>query len=288
MKNALFSALEERFQDTISSYSGISGGDINQSLHITFKKNRSIFVKYNGRAPADMFEKEAIGLKMLKRHASSLRIPDVLDYGVLDGGLSFLALEFIDTLIMRPANFEKLGHGIAQLHQIAFSHFGLDHDNYIGLLPQKNDYRTSFADFFWEMRILPQLEMAVKKHHYTLNQLGQFEHASKKWLDLFPNEGPVLVHGDLWAGNVFTDSNGNAGILDPAVYYSNREMEIAFTYLFGGFERSFYHAYSEVLPLSPGFDTRKKLYQLYPILVHANLFGGTYVSKALDILKEFR
>ena len=287
MKNALFSALEERFQDTIKSDRGITGGDINQALHITFEGNGSIFVKYNGSAPADLFEKEAIGLKMLKRHALDLRIPDVLDYGVLDGGLSFLALEFIETSGMTKNHFEKLGQGIAHLHKTLFSHFGSDHDNYIGLLPQKNAYRSTFSDFFWEMRILPQLQLAVKNHHFTLNELGSIEHASKQWTDLFPTEEPVLIHGDLWAGNIFTDSNGNAGILDPAVYYSHREMELAFTHLFGGFDASFYHAYSEILPLSPGFEQRKRLYQLYPVLVHVNLFGGAYANQARTIINEF-
>ena len=281
MKNALFSALEERFQDTIISYRGITGGDINQALHVTLKSNGSIFVKYNGRAPADLFEKEAIGLKMLKRHAYNLRIPEVLDYGVLDGGLSFLVLEFIETSGMNKQHFEKLGQGIAQLHKTLFSHFGADHDNYIGLLPQKNAYRSSFADFFWE------LELAIKKHHFTLNELGSIDHASKQWADIFPVEDPVLIHGDLWAGNIFTDSSGNTGILDPAVYYSHREMELSFTHLFGGFDPSFYQAYSEILPLSPGFEQRKRLYQLYPVLVHVNLFGGNYVNQARTIIKEF-
>ena len=287
MKNALFSALEGRFQDTITSYRGITGGDINQALHVTFEKNGSIFVKYNGRVPADLFEKEAIGLKMLKRHAIDLRIPEVLDFGVLDGGLSFIVLDFIETSGMKKHHFEKLGQGIAQLHTTKFSHFGADYDNYIGLLPQKNAYRSSFADFFWEMRILPQLELAIKKHHFTLNELGSIEHASKQWTDIFPVEDPVLIHGDLWAGNIFTDSEGNAGILDPAVYFGHREMEIAFTHLFGGFEPSFYQAYSEILPISPGFEQRKRLYQLYPVLVHVNLFGGNYVNQARAIIKEF-
>jgi protein-ribulosamine 3-kinase len=287
MKNALFSALEERFNDKIIAYQGVSGGDINQALRIDFLKNGSIFVKYNGRAPADMFEKEAIGLKMLKHHALDLKIPTVLDYGVLDGGLSFLALEFIETKGLLDSDFSNLGFGIAQLHKTVFSHFGADHDNYIGLLPQKNDYRSSFSEFFWEMRIFPQLKKAVDLHHFPIEEVALLEHSAKNWEDIFPKEDPVLIHGDLWSGNIFSDSQGNVGIWDPAVYYSNREMELAFTYLFGGFNPSFYKAYAEILPINPGFQRRKQLYQLYPVLVHVNLFGGYYVNQARSIIKEF-
>lgn len=287
MTNALFAALEERFQDTIQRYKGVAGGDINQALHITFQKSGQIFVKYNTHAPADMFEKEAIALATLARHAEGLFVPKVLDVGVLDGGLSFLALDFLELRAFKKQDFSRLGAGLAHLHRVTFSHFGLDHDNYIGNLPQKNDYRAHFADFFWEMRILPQLEIARNAHLMDDADVKQAFKASKMWKSIFPDEQPALLHGDLWRGNVICSVEHGVGLIDPAMYYGNREAELAFSQLFGGFADEFYQAYQSEYPLQPGFQERVALYNLYPILVHANLFGGMYVQKARAIIHQF-
>ncbi|TNE69636.1 ketosamine-3-kinase [bacterium] len=287
MTNTLFAALEERFSDKILSYQGISGGDINQAIRLDFKDKGAVFVKYNANVPSDMFQKEATALAMLKHHAQELFVPRVLDYGVLDGGLSFLVLEFVDEKPFTSASFEQLGRGLAKLHSVTFSHFGLDHDNYIGRLYQKNEYKSSFSEFLWEMRMYPQLKLAVDSSLMDSIWLEKAFQVSKKGEDLIPNEKPALLHGDLWSGNIICSKTSGVGIIDPAIYYGHREMELAFTRLFGGFSTHFYDAYQEENPLNAGFSERIKLYQLYPILVHVNLFGGSYVRQAESIIKSY-
>ena len=287
LKNALFSAIEEKFEDTIVSYQGVTGGDINQALELTLRRSGRLFIKYNVNVSADLFEKEAVGLAMLKHHLNMIYVPKVYDFGVLDGGLSYLILEFLDRSNDNSSTFEQLGRGVAELHQVTFSHFGLDTDNYIGVLPQVNTYKTSFSDFFWECRIFPLFKKAVELCYLEKEELKRVEQTSNSWNGIFPSDPPSLLHGDLWIGNVMNSIEKGVSIIDPAIYYGHREMELAFTSLFGGFADSFYQAYNEVLPLESGFEKRKDLYQLYPVLVHLILFGRSYLPQTRQILKAY-
>jgi fructosamine-3-kinase len=165
--------------------------------------------------------------------------------------------------------------------------YGLNHNNFIGKLPQSNCQHKNWVDFFIEERIQPQLKMATNAGKLGMATIKRFEAMYKQLPQLFPDEPPSLLHGDLWGGNYFFDQSGEATIYDPAVYYGNREIELAFTHLFGGFPSAFYRAYEETYPLQSGFSERKDVYNLYPLLVHTNLFGGSYARRVQRIVNQF-
>ncbi len=288
MTNLILEDIANSFSDNILSTSSVSGGDINQAIKIKLEREGEIFVKYNHSAPDDLFEKEGRGLALLRSSTDLIYIPEVLKVGKLTNGITYLALEYLEPKSIGEKDFEQLGRGLAQLHSVRSSNFGLDYDNYIGTLLQKNDYKSTFHDFYWEMRIYPQLVLAERDGKLNKNDIDLAYQSYKKWDSIFPNEKASLIHGDLWGGNVMNTLNKGISIIDPAVYYGHREIEIAFTMLFGGFSSTFYSAYNTILPLEKGFDERIELYHLYPILVHANLFGGHYVSRAKSIIKKYQ
>lgn len=286
--NALFiHELNEILKDSIYQFKPIYGGDINQAAQIYCKIQGQLFIKYHQNAPDNMFELEFLGLNQLIHAKTSLHIPKPFLFGKTLSGISYLIMEFIETQSFTRFGFEKLGLGLAELHRIQRQEYGLDSPNFIGSLPQDNTWKSTFAEFFWENRILPQLKLAMEKNYFSLSEVNSIEKASKKWESIFPDEKASLIHGDLWAGNIFFGVDSVAGFWDPSVSFSHREMEIAFTSLFGGFPDSFYHAYETNFPLKPAFHQRKALYQLYPVLVHVNLFGGSYVSQAKAILNRY-
>jgi fructosamine-3-kinase len=173
------------------------------------------------------------------------------------------------------------------LHKNYGASFGLDHNNYIGSLKQQNNRKANWVEFFIEERLSVQLKLACDYGRIDHALLKKFESLSVKASSIIPPEKPSLLHGDLWSGNIIADENGQPCVIDPAVYYGHREAEIAFTKLFGGFDPEFYHAYQEQFPLPDGFAKRVDLYNLYPLLVHANLFGGSYLKQAISILNLY-
>jgi fructosamine-3-kinase len=166
--------------------------------------------------------------------------------------------------------------------------FGLDSDNYIASLHQKNHQTDNWADFFIEQRLEPMLGMAYFDKLIPLDFLKKFQTIYTKMNSLFPKEKPALLHGDLWSGNVICDQNGKPCLIDPAIYYGHREMDLAFSRLFGGFDSRFYEAYESILPLEPDFESRIGIYNLYPLLVHLNLFGTAYLPGIEKIIKRFQ
>lgn len=264
----------------------LGGGSINEACMVELS-GRPYFVKWNSisRYPG-MFEAEAHGLQLLAS-TNSLRIPAVAGSGSC-GDYAFLMLEYIEG--GRPAadGWERFGQKLAELHRNTNEHFGLDRDNYIGSLPQINSPRlTSWPEFFVESRLKPQLKMAMQRGHVSSAMQRQFEHLFQKMDQFFPDEPPALLHGDLWSGNYLFASNGEACLIDPAVYYGHREMDLAMSLLFGGFDKRFYDAYNEAWPLEKGWRARMDLCNLYPLLVHVNLFGGGYVSQVRFVLERF-
>jgi protein-ribulosamine 3-kinase len=227
-----------------------------------------------------MFEVESNGLHILS-HTKIIRIPKVVLNLEIEG-LQFLILEWIENKQASNNFWETLGIQLSQLHKHTQSSFGLDHDNYIGSLAQRNKPEANWIDFFINHRLTPQLELFS-----DISLIKDFEILFYKLPALLPQEKASLLHGDLWSGNLMIDSNGNPCLIDPAVYYGNREIEIAFTRLFGGFNEEFYDSYNNAFALQPGFNDRIDLYNLYPLLVHANLFGGGYVSQVKRVLKKY-
>jgi fructosamine-3-kinase len=263
----------------------LSGGDINDAAAVTLADGRSVFVKWNEGAPVDMFQTEAQGLEWL-RAPGALTIPEVLAVAG-EGDPPFLALELIEPGRRRLGFDEALGHGLADLHRAGAPSFGLDHDNFIGKLPQSNERHHDWATFYRACRLEPQLRRAVQSGLASKRLRDGFSRLFSRLDDLVGEpEAPARLHGDLWGGNLHVTAAGAPCLIDPAVYGGHREMDLAMMRLFGGFGPGVFEAYEERWPLSAGAEDRIPLYQLYPLLVHVNLFGGMYVSSVERALQQ--
>ncbi len=271
----------------ITESSSVSGGSINQAAKVSLSDGKTCFLKWNTSANPRMFSVEEKGLALLSSADTDLRIPKVFVTGETDNGTGFLLQQFIAEGQAKPNSASEFGQALAQLHKHHSEKFGLDYDNYIGRLPQSNAWHENWLDFFIEERMEPQLAMATEAGKLGSNTVAHFQSMFKQLPDIFPDEPPSLLHGDLWGGNYFFDENGKATIYDPAAYYGHREIELAFTHLFGGFPSNFYVAYEEAYPLTSGFSKRKDIYNLYPLLVHTNLFGGSYARQVEGIVRQF-
>lgn len=283
----LRSHIQQSLNQHIESIHRVSGGSINQAAKITLSDGQTCFLKWNRTADPEMFVKEKKGLALLHSADTALRVPEVLATGKTENGTGFLVQEFIQEGQSKTDSAENFGRALAQLHQHHNERFGLDHDNYIGRLPQSNHWHDNWINFFVEERMKPQLQMATDAGKLNIKIVAHFDSMYKKLPDIFPDEPSSLLHGDLWGGNYFYDDSGKAAIYDPAVYYGHREIELAFTHLFGGFSGSFYDTYEQAYSLENGFEQRKSIYNLYPLLVHTNLFGGSYARQVEGIVKRF-
>lgn len=262
----------------------IGGGSINSALRL-HTSSGDYFLKHNdGNLHLCMFEREALGLELLAA-SKTLHTPFVIATGSV-GDQDYILLEFLHRGKTVSDFWENFGTQLAQMHQCTQEVFGLDHDNYMGSLKQSNEKRKEFVPFFIDNRLQPQLELAIG--HRTMRDLiPEFEELYKRLPELIPSEKPSLVHGDLWSGNFLIGPEGKACLIDPAVSYNHRECDIAMTKLFGGFDRAFYDAYNNAFPLERGWEERIDIFNLYPLLVHVNLFGGGYVQQVAAIVRRF-
>jgi protein-ribulosamine 3-kinase len=242
-----------------------------------------LFVKQSDPAGLPMLEAERQGLEVL-RGADALRVPRPLATGTFQGG-AFLALEWIDFVAVSPAAEERLGEQLAALHRHRANRYGFDHDNFIGSTPQANTWRDDWVAFLRDARIGFQLDLAARHGHG-----GRLQERGRQLLDLLGvffatyRPAPSLLHGDLWGGNCGADASGAPVIYDPAVYYGDREVDVAMTRLFGGFGPRFHSAYVASWPLDQAAGTRRDLYNLYHVLNHLNLFGGSYRAQAESMI----
>jgi fructosamine-3-kinase len=274
---ALQDALNSHFNTSVMpGYA--SSGDINQAARIE-AGSESYFVKWHPQSPPQMFTTEAQGLELLAS-ANAIKVPQVVYVAEAEGEVpAYLVLEWLEQERPRDQQVaaEKLGEGLAALHGTHGDQHGLDHDNYIGRLPQANRQNTNWADFYAEQRILAQLEQARKVGRLPKEREDLLMQLIQKMPDLIPPDAaPSLLHGDLWGGNYSYIAGNTPVIYDPAVYYGHREIDLAMTALFGGFPQRFYKAYHAAYPLDAGYQERQALYQLYSLLVHLTLFGGGY------------
>jgi fructosamine-3-kinase len=278
---ALSDALEIALGRRAVRFEPLCGGDINEAYRVTLEGGESVFVKTNARAPRAMFPAEARGLAWLAK-TGAVRIPKVLAVADEDtAGPSFLVLEYLEPGRSEPGFDEHLGHSLAELHRAGAPQFGLDHDNFIGRLPQSNAPRATWAEFYGEERLLGQLRLAERSGLATTRLCQGLERLVLRLPDLVGDaEPPARLHGDLWGGNLHRGPAGEPVLIDPAVYGGHREVDLAMMQLFGGFSERVFEAYEAAHPLSPGAPERVALYQLYPLLVHVNLFGGSYVASA--------
>jgi protein-ribulosamine 3-kinase len=270
---------------SIVHFSRSGGGCINHGGRLR-TTDGDYFIKWNSATLyPGMFAAEAKGLDLLK-NTNLITIPAVIGWDE-DENDQFLLLEFVEGMTRSVTFWKDLGNRLATLHQVSFPEFGLDHDNYIGSLKQFNKPSTSWIDFFITYRIQTQLDIGLQSKVIDQRTAKTFERLFKKLPDLISVEKPSLIHGDLWNGNLMVDKDGGPCLIDPAVYYGHREVELAMTKLFGGFARAFYDSYNESFPLTPGYEERFDIYNLYPLLVHVNLFGGGYLQQINSILKKY-
>ena len=285
LPSALHQACQQILGTAIQAVEFVGGGDINQARLLKTSKG-GFFIKTNKADFAlDMFAKEAKGLTVLK-NAHALRIPEVIAFDQTEAG-AFLLLEMIETGYRKDGFWKEFGQCLAGLHRTTADQFGLDHPNYIGSLHQPNGRHDSFVDFYIDERLQPQLDLARTVNLLTISDEKHFKNLYKKLPDLLPTEPPALIHGDLWSGNFLVAADGHPVLIDPSIAYSHRELDLAMSRLFGGFDRSFYRAYEAAYPLAPGFEQRLPIWQLYYLLVHVNLFGAGYVGSVRRIVEGF-
>lgn len=261
----------------------VGGGDISSAWRVKTEGN-AVFLKTGPASQLDMFLAEADGLKELEK-ADAIRVPKVLGC-VCSGEESLLALEWIDFELASDSSEWMLGRNLAMLHRFTAEQFGWRRDNTIGRTPQHNPWSDDWVEFFKVQRIGYQLQLAEQNGFN-----GQIQTMGTRLLDgigrFFPGYWPEasLLHGDLWGGN-WAASDGVPVVFDPAVYYGDRETDIAMTRLFGGFGAAFYEAYEDAWPMAEGYAERQRLYQLYHVLNHLNLFGTAYLGRAESLLRE--
>jgi fructosamine-3-kinase len=271
----------------IATWHPVGGGDINEAARIGTQQ-RQYFVKWNAAPPPGFFEAEAHGLRLI-REAGEVKVPIVIAQGrVPQSRTEFLVLDWIPTAAKGGDSAERLGRLLARQHLQRQPYYGLITDNYIGRLPQPNHPSESWIAFYRTQRLGGQRDLAALNGYLPSHRSRLLDRLMNS-LDRRIDEAacqPSLLHGDLWGGNWMADLNGDPVVIDPAVYYGDREADLAMTALFGGFPHRFYDAYAEVFPLLPGFQERQLLYQLYYLLCHLNLFGEGYGSSVDTILRR--
>jgi fructosamine-3-kinase len=281
-------SLQNIFNDcglNVQRYEEAHGGDINKA-YCLFTSQEKYFLKINDRVKyPGMFQKEANGLGLLRRNCA-LIVPEVFKTGECSNH-QYLLLGWLEKSPPLKNMWEDFGSGLAMMHKHPQSEFGLHEDNYIGSLKQNNILNTEWHSFYSECRLMPLVKILVDAGSFSSKDVDKAISFCKNLKKVFPEEHPSLLHGDLWAGNFLITSPGKAGIFDPAVYFGHREMDIGMTKLFGGFDQRFYKAYDENYPLEKGWENRLPATQLYPLLVHAVLFGGHYIGSAREAMKAF-
>lgn len=280
IEQAISSASGEDFK--VLDSRSVAGGCINEAHYLQGEK-KAFFVKLNRIERLAMFEAEAAGLRAI-RATGTLRAPEPIATGA-DTQHSFLVLEHISFAGPQAAADARLGKLLAAMHRHSSDAFGWEHDNTLGSTPQLNCWTQDWLTFLRQYRFGPQLTWA-RNAGLATTTTDRAEKLMEVLPALFANyhPQPSLLHGDLWSGNRATDSSADPVIFDPAVYYGDREADIAMTRLFGGFASGFYQAYQDSWPLDPGYGTRKDLYNLYHILNHFNLFGGGYARQAQTLI----
>lgn len=272
----------------IVEWRSVGGGDINEAARVA-TQHQSYFVKWNAAPPPRFFEMEAHGLQLIQE-AGHLRVPAVIAEGSLPlSKTGFLVLEWIQTGAKTGDSAERLGRQLARQHLHRQPYYGLESKNYIGRLPQPNERHESWLEFYRTQRLGAQRDLAARNGHLPAHRarlLDWLMNSLDRWIDESVCQ-PSLLHGDLWGGNWMAAADGSPLVIDPAVYYGDREADLAMTALFGGFPSRFYEAYAEVFPLAPGYLDRQPLYQLYYLLCHLNLFGEGYGGSVDGVLRRF-
>jgi fructosamine-3-kinase len=276
---ALWSYLQSKYKATDARI--VKGGSINEAAKI-ITDSQSFFIKWNQDFIPGFFESEVSNLELISK-TSTVKTPDIVEYGMTEDA-AFLIMEYLQPGFHTYQSMQKLGEQLAQMHMQKSGFIGLDYNNYCGLLPQYNARSNSWEDFFLEYRLKPLVNKAFSQNLLTLDEVARFVKLFTLFPNLFPVEQTCLLHGDLWSGNFIITENQQPYLIDPACYHGHREVDIAMTLLFGGFDKAFYDAYTANYPLEEGWKERSALWNLYPLLVHLILFGGSYRKQLVDQL----
>lgn len=287
---------KEFLKDLIANNSGISihsleltgvgGGSINDTYQVKINNSTKLFLKLNkaGAFPG-LFEKEMNGLHFLAGQ-QCIGIPSVIAHTVNEEH-QFLLLEWIEGGIRSDQFWKNFGEQLAALHHVSHHAFGFAENNYMGSLPQLNTFAANWVDFFAGCRLQPQIELALHNHLLDKSHVSGFHSLFKKLGSVFADEKPSLLHGDLWSGNYMCNQHSQPVLIDPAVYFGHRSIDLAMTTLFGGFDKLFYEAYDYHFPLPANYREQWDICNLYPLLIHLNLFGRSYLPEIAATLRKF-
>jgi fructosamine-3-kinase len=297
----------------LRGWAPVGGGMISQAVRVASERGEYL-LKWGGRGLARFFEVEARGLQLLAA-TGAVRVPAALawrdatpttderetrrpgDQETTDDRRrttdekGFILLEWLPTPhgADRDVAFATLGRQLAELHRSTAPAYGLDHDNYLGIVPQANGWMASWSAFFRERRLRPQAELAGRNGHLPTERARRLERVIERldnWLGGHAPP-PALLHGDLWAGNVLVGPGDTPMLIDPAISYGDRETDLGYTALFGRFPEVFYQAYQQAWPLPDGWQTRRDLYNLYHLVNHLNHFGERYGAAVDAVLRRY-
>lgn len=259
----------------------LTGGDINEVFLLKSSSDRYVIKLNSAQRYPHMFEAEKLGLETLLE-PGVIDVPEPVASGEIEAK-AYLLLEFKESAPRKSGFWDSFAEQLANLHKQSNEEFGFQKDNYIGSLPQYNEPKKSASEFYISMRLEPQFKMAREKG-FDLNIPDSFFQNCEK---IIPSEKASLIHGDLWNGNFITNSKGEPCLIDPAVAFAPREMDLGMMKLFGGFDQRMFNVYNEYFPLENDWKERIPLWQLYYLLVHLNIFGASYQSQVTSIIRQF-
>ena len=287
MNPALLAVVATRLGRSEPTLTRVAGGDINDAYEARWPGGDRVFIKTRKGLAGDAYRTEADGLRWLT-DARALRIPKVVAQSGPDDPIAFLALEHMARSAPALDHDDRLGDGLAALHAAGAPGFGHVADNWIGSLPQSNRAHDTWPAFYAEERVLPLVRRAIDGGHAPASWAALADRLAARLPELAgPVERPARLHGDLWSGNVITDSRGQPVLIDPAVYGGHREVDLAMLALFGGLSPRVVAAYEARTPLAAGWKARTRLWQICPLLVHTVLFRGSYVDAAEAAMRAY-
>lgn len=277
--------ISDKISEKINSTKPVTGGSIS-SAYLLETSNKNFFLKINKAPEAlEMFLAEQKGLNTIEQ-TGTISIPHV---HLVDSHneKAFILMDYVENKRPDPADYSRLGTELAGLHLIVQRDFGFGSDNFIGNLPQSNHIHSDWIEFYWEERISPQLQLALKAGLLSEKETPTKQQSIEIFNRFLKNVTPSLLHGDLWGGNYLISTDGTPYLIDPAVYIGHSMVDISMSKLFGRFGTEFYDAYHDIIPKPEYYDEQIELYQLYFLLAHLNMFGRGYYSSASNILKRY-
>jgi fructosamine-3-kinase len=288
LPDALRPALEDCLNASVTDCASVSGGCIANASRLE-TEGASYFLKWGDAEVARTFPGEEAGLRALAAADSPLVVPEVVASAAPDDNRpGFLVMDWIDTGHKGRRFWSSFGEGLAQMHRHTGDEYGFGMDNHIGRLPQSNTWMGHWPTFFREQRLAPQVQMARERDRWRADWDRPLKTLYRRIDDLLPaRPPPSVVHGDLWKGNFMVTALGEPALIDPAAYHGHREVDLAMSELFGGYDDAFYDAYRGAWPLDPGYDERREIYNLYHLINHLNHFGAGYANGVARTLQAF-